>query len=269
MSVNNPTKFDRRNIIKSGFLLSLGTFLISKSQSIAGNSLNNSLNNNISDDNSQMGATSLIYPFTLPKLEYGFAALEPNIDKMTMEIHYTKHHQGYLNNLNKIIESNVSLQNLKIEEVLPKITNEKSDNGLKNNAGGHFNHTFFWNILTPKQSSKEPKGDFLNHVIKDFGSLDRLKVSFDEAAKTRFGSGWAWLVYDDNDRKLKVTSTPNQDNPLMNFSEVKGKPIMGIDVWEHAYYLKYQNKRADYITSFWNILDWSKVENNYNKATLK
>lgn len=272
LNKNNLIKNDRRNIIKSSFLLTLGTFLVNKSQSIANNSLNHNAskyNFELNDDKSKIEEFSLVYPFNLPKLEYGFDALEPNIDKMTMEIHYSKHHQGYINNLNKIIEGNPSLQNLKIEEVIDKITNEKVDNGLKNNAGGHYNHTFFWNLLTAKQMTKEPTGDFLTHILRDFGSLDRLKISFDEAAKSRFGSGWAWLVYDSNDRRLKITSTPNQDNPLMTFSEIKGEPIIGLDVWEHAYYLKYQNKRADYIGAFWNVLDWTKAEINYNKATLK
>lgn len=256
-------KLERRDLVKKGLLFGLGAFFINgfKSTSVRAN------NTFIDEINSK--TTSLIYPFTLPKLEYGFDALEPNIDKMTMEIHYSKHHQGYLNNLNKILETNKGLQNIKIEEVLTKITNEKSDSGLRNNAGGHFNHTFFWNILTPKQNINEPKGDLLVHILRDFGTYDRFKVSFEDAAKSRFGSGWAWLVYDANDRKLKITSTPNQDNPLMTFSEVKGEPIIGIDVWEHAYYLKYQNKRADYITAFWNVVDWTKAENNYNKATLK
>ena len=190
--------------------------------------------------------------FELPKLGYSYDALEPTIDAKTMEIHHTKHHQAYIDNLNKAIEG-TDLSELSIEDVC---RNGVEKPAVRNNGGGHFNHSLFWEILTPG-GSKEPVGS-VKAAIENYGGFDKFKTDFAEAAKTRFGSGWAWLVKNE-DGSVSVTSTPNQDNPLMDVAEVKGIPILGLDVWEHAYYLHYKNKRADYIKNWWNIVNWKKV----------
>jgi superoxide dismutase, Fe-Mn family len=197
----------------------------------------------------------------LPELNYKYSEMEPYIDAMTMEIHYTKHHQAYVTNLNKAIE-NTDQASLKIEELMLNIS--KYSPAVRNNGGGHYNHTLFWNILSPA-AKKSPEGELLTKINETFGSLEELKKQLNQAGATRFGSGWAWLVLT-KEGKLVVSSTPNQDNPLMDVAEVRGIPILGIDVWEHAYYLKYQNKRPDYLEAIWQVLDWSKVEENYEKA---
>lgn len=197
----------------------------------------------------------------LPELKYKYSELEPFIDAMTMEIHYTKHHQAYVNNLNKAVE-NTDLTDVGIKELMLNIS--KHSTAVRNNGGGHFNHTLFWNILSPN-AKKSPEGELSRKINETFGSVDELKKQINQAASTRFGSGWAWLVLT-KDGKLVVSSTPNQDNPLMDVAEVRGIPILGIDVWEHAYYLKYQNKRPDYLEAMWYVIDWEKVEENYMKA---
>lgn len=202
--------------------------------------------------------------FVLPKLKYGFADLEPYIDTLTMQIHYGKHHQAYVDNLNKAIP-NTKFANLGLEETLKSLSGDKSENAVRNNAGGHYNHTFFWDILTKKQKSKTATGKLLSQINKDFGSVDKFITEFDNAAKTRFGSGWAWLIWDKQENKLKVGSTANQDNPLMPISELKGEPIIGLDVWEHAYYLKYQNRRPEYVNAFWNVIDWDHISQKFEK----
>lgn len=196
--------------------------------------------------------------FELPKLEYAYDALEPTIDAKTMEIHYTKHHQAYVDNLNKAIEG-TDLEGKSLEEI-QKVGTDKP--AVRNNGGGHFNHTLFWEILTPG-GSKEPVGQ-VKAEIEKIGGFEKFKEDFSNAAKTRFGSGWAWLVKN-ADGSVVVSSTPNQDNPLMPVADVKGTPILGIDVWEHAYYLKYQNKRPDYVSAFFDVINWDKVEELYNK----
>jgi len=196
--------------------------------------------------------------FELPKLGYSYDALEPTIDAKTMEIHHSKHHQAYVDNLNKAIEG-TDLTELSIEDVC-KNGSEKP--AVRNNGGGHFNHSLFWEILTPGGSST-PVGNVSN-AIENYGGFDKFKTDFAEAAKTRFGSGWAWLVKND-DGSVSVTSTPNQDNPLMPVSDVKGTPVLGLDVWEHAYYLNYQNRRPDYVTAFFDVVNWDKVEELFNK----
>ena len=196
-------------------------------------------------------------PFTLPALPYSFEALEPSIDRLTMEIHHDRHHKAYVDNLNKAVV-NTPMASLTLEELLTNMS--KYPVAVRNNGGGHWNHSFFWQLLTPTKTS--PSADLLSQIQKDFGSLDNLKTEFAKAATTRFGSGWAWLLVKDG--KLVISSTPNQDNPLMDLAEVKGSPIMALDVWEHAYYLKYQNKRADYIASFWNILNWDFVSSQFS-----
>lgn len=195
--------------------------------------------------------------FELPKLSYDYKALEPHIDAMTMEIHYTKHHGAYTNNLNNAIKG-TDLENKSIEEILKDIS--KYPVAVRNNGGGYFNHNLFWDIMSPKGGS-EPTGKLLDAINRDFGSFEKFKELFNNAAATRFGSGWAWLV--NQNGKLVVSSTPNQDNPLMDVAEIKGTPILGLDVWEHAYYLKYQNRRPDYIGAFWNVIDWEKVSKRF------
>jgi Fe-Mn family superoxide dismutase len=195
--------------------------------------------------------------FELPKLSYDYNALEPNIDARTMEIHHTKHHAGYTNNLNNAIKD-TELDNKSIEDILKNIS--KHSVAVRNNGGGFYNHKLFWEIMSPNGGG-EPTGDLLNAIKKDFGSFAEFKELFNKAAATRFGSGWAWLV--NQGGKLIVTSTPNQDNPIMDIAEIRGTPIMGLDVWEHAYYLKYQNKRPEYIDAFWNVVDWDQVAKRF------
>jgi superoxide dismutase, Fe-Mn family len=202
-------------------------------------------------------------PFQLPALPYSFDALEPHIDKMTMEIHHDKHHAAYVTNLNKALEG-TELAKQKLEDILKNIS--KAPVAVRNNGGGHYNHSMFWNLLSAKGGA--PTTQVSTAITKKFGSLDKFKDEFSKAAKDRFGSGWAWLIVDSSG-ELKVTSTPNQDNPLMDVVEVKGTPILGLDVWEHAYYLKYQNKRPDYIAAFWNIVNWDEVAKRYTAAIKK
>jgi len=196
--------------------------------------------------------------FELPKLGYAYEALEPTIDARTMEIHHSKHHQAYVDNLNKAIEG-TDLEGQSIEDVC-KNGSEKP--AVRNNGGGHFNHTLFWEILTPG-GSKEPVGS-VKAAIENYGGFEKFKNDFSDAAKTRFGSGWAWLVKNE-DGSVSVTSTPNQDNPLMPVADVQGTPVLGLDVWEHAYYLNYQNRRPDYVTAFFDVVNWDKVEELFNK----
>lgn len=197
--------------------------------------------------------------FELPKLKYSYDALEPRIDAKTMEIHHTKHHQAYIDNLNKALPENTKM----LEEILQNISTHPV--AVRNNAGGHWNHSFFWEIMSPNAGG-EPTGELAEEINKSFGSFEKFKEEFENAAKTRFGSGWAWLVKTSDG--LKICSTPNQDNPLMDLAEVKGTPLLGLDVWEHAYYLKYQNKRADYIAAFWNVVNWAKVTELYQNAKI-
>ena len=196
--------------------------------------------------------------FELPKLDYAYNALEPLIDARTMEIHHSKHHAGYTNNLNNLI-AGTALEGKTIEEVLAVV--DKHPAGVRNNAGGFYNHNLYWKILTPGGAS-EPTGDLKNAIVSGFGSVDTFKEQFTKAAATRFGSGWAWLVKVND--SLVVGSTPNQDNPLMSVSELKGTPVLGIDVWEHAYYLNYQNRRPEYIEAFWKLINWDVVANYFH-----
>lgn len=198
--------------------------------------------------------------FELPALPYASDALEPNIDKATMEIHHGKHHQAYVDNLNKAI-AGTEAEGKTIEEILANISSYAP--AVRNNGGGHYNHSLFWTVLGPNGGG-EPTGELAEAINEAFGSFEDFKKKFAEAGATRFGSGWAWLSVS-SDGKLQVSSTPNQDNPLMDVAEVKGTPILGLDVWEHAYYLKYQNKRPDYIAAFWNVVNWSAVAERFKK----
>lgn len=196
--------------------------------------------------------------FELPKLEYAYDALEPHIDKETMEIHHTKHHNTYVTKLNDAV-AGTEFENVSIEDLMKRIDEVPADKktAVVNNGGGHYNHSLFWTLLAP---GKEAKGEVVDAIESKFGSLDAFKQEFADAAAGRFGSGWAWLVV--NNGELEVTSTPNQENPLM-----EGKtPILGLDVWEHAYYLNYQNRRPDYIAAFWNVVNWDKVNELYLSA---
>jgi len=199
--------------------------------------------------------------FELPKLSYDLGALEPHIDAKTMEIHHGKHHNAYVTNLNKAIEG-TDLEGKSIEELMGSISSHSG--AVRNNGGGHFNHSLFWSIMGPNKGGN-PTGDLAVAINQAFGSFEEFKTQFAQAAATRFGSGWAWLVIHDNN--LVVTSTPNQDNPMMDIAEVKGTPIVGLDVWEHAYYLNYQNRRPDYISAFWNVVDWDAVAARFAQAT--
>lgn len=196
--------------------------------------------------------------FELPNLPYGFDALEPHIDQQTMEIHHDKHHNTYVTKLNAAVEG-TDLESKSIEEIVANLDSvpENIQTAVRNNGGGHLNHSLFWELLTP---NSEEKGTVVDKIKEQWGSLDAFKEEFANQAAARFGSGWAWLVV--NDAKLEIVTTPNQDNPL-----TEGKtPILGLDVWEHAYYLKYQNKRPDYISAFWNVVNWEKVDELYSAA---
>ncbi len=199
--------------------------------------------------------------FVLPALPYATDALEPHIDKMTMEIHHGKHHQAYVTNLNKALEGKPEA-NSPIEDIIKNVS--KFPPAVRNNGGGHFNHTMFWTLLSPNGGG-EPTSEVASAINSAFGSFADFKTKFSEAGTTRFGSGWAWLSVG-ADKKLVISSTPNQDSPLMDIAEVKGTPVLGMDVWEHAYYLKYQNRRPDYIAAFWNVVNWNHVNELYKKA---
>lgn len=201
-------------------------------------------------------------PFSLPKLNYSYDALEPFIDAETMEIHYSKHHQAYLNNLNKAV-TDAKLTDWTLEQLM--LNAERRGPAIRNNAGGHYNHSLFWAIMSPT-AQKTPSGRLAEEINSTFNSLDDLKKLMNSQAATRFGSGWVWLYVNTN-KKLAVCSSPNQDNPIMDvMKENRGIPILGIDVWEHAYYLKYQNKRGDYLNAIWNVIDWNLVNQNYEAA---
>lgn len=199
--------------------------------------------------------------FELPALAYATDALEPHIDKATMEIHHGKHHQAYVTNLNKALEGKPEA-NANLDDIIKNIS--KYPAAVRNNGGGHYNHSLFWTVLGPNKGG-EPTGDLAKAINDTFGSFADLKTKLQDAGATRFGSGWAWLSVG-ADGKLFVSSTPNQDNPLMDIAEQKGTPIFGIDVWEHAYYLKYQNKRPDYLAAIWNVVNWDAVAERYKKA---
>lgn len=196
--------------------------------------------------------------FELPKLGYAYDALEPNFDAKTMEIHYTKHHQGYTNNLNAALEGKEEATK-SIEDILANVS--ALGGAVRNNGGGFYNHTIFWENLSPNGGGK-PEGELLQAIEDSFGDFEKFQEEFNKAAATRFGSGWAWLIKQGD--KLVVTSTPNQDNPLMDIVEDKGTVLLGLDVWEHAYYLKYQNRRPDYINAFWNVVNWAVVAKRFN-----
>ncbi len=208
----------------------------------------------------QIRSTNTMAKFELPQLPYAYDALEPYIDKMTMEIHHTKHHNAYVTNLNKALEGTEN-EGKTLYEMFAMMSSLPA--AIRNNGGGHWNHSLFWTLMK-QNGGGNPTGKIADAINSAFGSFDEFKVKFSAAATTRFGSGWAWLLVQDG--KLVVSSTPNQENPLMDVAEVKGTPVLGLDVWEHAYYLKYQNKRPDYIENWWNVVNWDKVNELFSKA---
>lgn len=213
-----------------------------------------SMTNNITN-----GRSTKMAKFELPALSYAFNALEPHIDARTMEIHHDKHHAGYVAKLNAAVEGS----DLEGKSLLELLSNVSANTAVRNNGGGHWNHTLFWEIMAPGKGG-EPTGALADAINSTFGSFGDFKEQFSKAAATRFGSGWAWLVVSDG--KLVVSSTPNQDNPLMDVADVKGTPVLGIDVWEHAYYLNYQNRRPDYIDAFYNVINWDEVAKRFDQA---
>lgn len=226
--------------------------------------INLSLVNLLNDRNHNHKILNLKFmAFTLAPLPYAHDALEPYIDTLTMQIHHGKHHQAYVDNLNKAI-AGTEHENKTLEQLVANAG--KISPAVRNNGGGHWNHSFFWESLDEKAGGP-PAGDLAKAIHDAFGTFEAFKEKFANAGMTRFGSGWAWLIIKDG--KLEITSTPNQDNPLMDVAEVKGKPILGVDVWEHAYYLKYQNRRAEYLAAFWNVVDWKKVAERYEVAMPK
>ena len=246
---------NRRNFIKNSLLLTAAGLIAPSLMKANGSNAVTQSNENMLDGTG---------PFTLPPLTYDYNALEPNIDAMTMQIHHDKHHAAYVNNLNKAIAENnlgnTVLGPLALDDLIKNIS--KYPVAIRNNGGGHWNHSFFWKIMKPNGGG-QPSGKLVDAINSAFTSLDAMKTKFDEAGAKRFGSGWAWLIVN-KDGKLDICSTPNQDNPLMDIAEAKGTPILGLDVWEHAYYLKYQNKRPDYINAWWNVVDWNEVAKNFD-----
>ena len=201
--------------------------------------------------------------FTLPPLPYAYDALEPAIDKETMTFHHDKHHQAYVDNLNKAIDGDASLQGKSLEELFANIS--RAPKAVRNNGGGHWNHSLFWELLAPQGQTGEPSAELAAAIDRDLGGMDAFKEAFNAAGAGQFGSGWAWLIVQDG--KLKITSTPNQDNPLMDVADEKGAVVLAADVWEHAYYLKYQNRRADYLKAFWSVVNWNKANALFAAAT--
>lgn len=236
------------------FIMTLGAIPIVSAFGPIQSTLDNFSNNKIRSSGNNMAK------FELPALPYAYDALEPYIDKMTMEIHHTKHHNAYVTNLNKAVEG-TEMEGKSLEELMANVS--KYSPAVRNNGGGHWNHSLFWELMK-KNAGGEPTGALEEAIKSAFGSFADFKAQFNNAAATRFGSGWAWLVVSNG--KLVVSSTPNQDNPLMDVAEVKGTPILGLDVWEHAYYLKYQNRRPEYIENWWNVINWDKVSELYAKA---
>ena len=200
--------------------------------------------------------------FTLPPLPYAYDALEPAIDKETMTFHHDKHHQAYVDNLNKAIDGDSSLQGKSLEELFANMS--KAPKAVRNNGGGHWNHSLFWELLAPAGETGEPSAELAAAIDRDLGGMDKFKEAFNAAGAGQFGSGWAWLIVQDG--KLKVTSTPNQDNPLMDVADERGAVVLAADVWEHAYYLKYQNRRADYLKAFWTVVNWNRANELFAAA---
>lgn len=238
---------DKRTFLKTSLLAGAGAMFLSKSEIISGATLN-------------PGNGSDPLPFPQMPLPYAYDALEPYIDAKTMEIHYSKHHAAYTKNFNDAVV-NLKIPSGNIVEIFRNTS--KYPAVIRNQGGGYFNHMLFWEIMAPKAGG-EPSGELATRINKDFGSFAKFKEDFSKAAAGVFGSGWAWLI--ERDGKLEIVTLPNQDNPLMDIAPVKGKPVMFLDVWEHAYYLKHQNRRPEYIEAFWNVVNWKKAEENFVKS---
>ena len=209
------------------------------------------------------GSSPVKGPFTLPSLDYPYNALEPFVDAKTMEIHLTRHHQAYIDKLNMEVSKTPALQGKTVEQILSDVS--RFNKTARNNAGGHWNHSFFWKLMAPKEKRGEISADLKAAIEKKFGTMEKFQSAFNDAGVAQFGSGWVWLIKNAKG-ELEITSTANQDNPLMDDAKVKGTPILGNDVWEHAYYLTYQNKRADYLKSWWNVVNWRQVSENYSTS---
>lgn len=235
----------RRDFIKKTALITLGTLAVSKIPASVLRAIE---------------PTGDFPPFELPKLGFEYSALEPHIDAQTMGIHYSKHHQAYVDKLNKALAEN-NVMGIKLIEIVKNIS--KYSTAVRNNAGGHFNHSLFWTLLTP--NTLIPSGTLSDAIKTSFGSVDEFKIKFFDSAKSVFGSGWTWLVVN-ADKKLEIGNTANQDNPLMDVSTFKGTPVLALDVWEHAYYLKHQNLRANYLADWWKVTNWTKAEELYVSA---
>lgn len=253
------------NILKNPFFISIGILLFASLVSMSSAQKTLAV---VQKSNLAIKAKPVQVLYTLPQLPYSYEALEPHFDKQTMEIHYSKHHRAYVDNLNKALvslDANLVEKSKTLESIFENM--KKFPDVVRNNAGGHYNHTFFWNAIKPGGGGV-PIGNLANAINATFGSFDEFKKQFTEASTKRFGSGWAWLVVNDN--KLVIGSTANQDNPLMKLKciNIKGQPILALDLWEHAYYLKNQNRRADYIQSFWNVVDWQRAEMLFNDKKL-
>ena len=200
--------------------------------------------------------------FTLPDLPYAYDALEPAIDKETMTFHHDKHHKTYVDKLNEAVDAESGLQGKSLEELFANVST--APKAVRNNGGGHWNHSLFWELMAPQDKTGEPSAELKAQIDKDLGGMDKFQEAFNAAGAGQFGSGWAWLIWQDG--KLKVTSTPNQDNPLMDVADERGAVVLGADVWEHAYYLKYQNRRPDYLKAFWTVVNWNKVNDLFKAA---
>lgn len=251
----------RRNFLKQTAILSTGTIIGS---SLFNTAFAKESDVNVYSSNFDLETMSVNDVYSLPQLPYAYDALEPHIDKQTMEIHHKKHHQGYVTNLNKALETvdkNLISDSKTLENIFEKMS--KFPESIRNNGGGHYNHSLFWTLMKPNGGGS-PTGKLGEAITKTFGSFDEFKKQFSDASMKRFGSGWAWLVVQDG--KLVIGSTGNQDNPLMRLrgKGLKGKPVLALDVWEHAYYLKNQNRRADYVASFWNVVNWDVAERLFN-----
>ena len=252
---------EKRTFLKTGFLLGIAaasTSLLDACKTVA-KSTSVAAPANIPPPKMKRSG-----PFTLPPLGYDPGTLEPHIDRMTMEIHHDRHHDSYVKNLNDAVKD-TRFADYELDDIVSRISTAEEDKKIRNNAGGHWNHSFFWRIIAPGGGGM-PEGALLTAINGTFGSVDKFKEQFATAAKGVFGSGWAWLCVG-KDKKLFIANTPNQDNPLMlQVAKQTGTPILGLDVWEHAYYLKYQNKRPDYITAFYNVINWKEVSSRYEKA---
>ncbi len=253
---------EKRTFLKTGLLLSIGAAVAPLIQACkTGKNGSNGQKGVMTIPPPKLRRTT---PFTLPALPYAANALEPHIDKLTMEIHHDKHHQGYVNKLNTAVEGTVYAQ-YELDDIVARVTTAEAEKNVRNNAGGHWNHTFFWESMTPG-GSEAPSGQLASGINAAFGSFDKFKTEFTAASSSVFGSGWAWLCVG-KDKGLFLTTSPNQDNPMMlQIAAKPGTPILGLDVWEHAYYLKHQNKRGDYISSFFNVVNWKVVAERFDKA---